>query len=159
MLLLLLLLLMLMLLFASAAAAAVPLLRLYLCCCPTFAAIVNYAPTFTPGVTPIEVDEDAPAYNATWATAISAGPGDEESVTMSIACDRAADTLFSEAPSISDNGVLIFTPAGDVSGSSNCTVTLSEVGTNAKTATEELVITIKPGAGRLLCGWLHHKHA
>jgi hypothetical protein len=78
---------------------------------------------------------------------------------MSIACDKAAAELFSQAPAITDAGVLSLTPAGQVSGSSKCTVTLSEVGTDAKTATEELVIIIRPGAGRLLCGWLHHKHA
>jgi hypothetical protein len=113
---------------------------------------VNYAPTFTAVVPLIEVDEDSPAYSRAWATNISAGPGDEEDVTLSIACVAAGD-LFSAEPAISNTGVLTFTPSPQVSGSTNCTVTLSEAGDNGKTAEAELTIVIRPGAAQRRGGY------
>jgi hypothetical protein len=108
---------------------------------------VNYAPTFTAGPSPITVEEDDNAFNATWATDLSAGPGDDENVTLSIKCDDAAEALFSKGRAISNDGVLTFTAASQMSGSSKCTVTLAEVGTDGKTAEASLVIIVKPGAG------------
>jgi hypothetical protein len=108
-------------------------------------AAVNYAPTFTAGAPRIEVDEDSGAYSAAWATNMSAGPGDEENTTLSIACDAAAGNLFSVEPAISNAGMLTFTPKAQVSGSTKCTVTLSEAGDNPKTADAELTIAVKAG--------------
>jgi hypothetical protein len=110
------------------------------------AAAVNYAPTFTAGAPRIEVEEDSGAYSAAWATNMSAGPGDEENITLSIACDAAAGNLFSVEPAISNAGVLTFTPEAQVSGSTKCTVTLSEAGENPKTAAEDVTIAITAGA-------------
>jgi hypothetical protein len=114
------------------------------------AAAVNYAPTFTAGAPRIEVDEDSGAYRAAWATNMSAGPGDEENTTLSIECDTAAVKLFSIRPAISNSGVLTFTPAAHESGSTKCTVTLSEAGENPKTADADLTIAVNAGAA-----WLH----
>ena len=87
---------------------------------------VNDAPTFTPGPD-VAVPEDSGAYDQPWASDISPGPG-EEATTQTI--DRfevvvpaGLEGLFSEAPAISTDGVLTFTPAIDASGQVDLQVT------------------------------------
>jgi hypothetical protein len=71
---------------------------------------VNDPPTFTAGDATITVAGDSAAYSEPWATAISAGPGEQgQDLSMSIQCRPSP--LFSAAPSISATGVLSFAPA------------------------------------------------
>jgi hypothetical protein len=112
---------------------------------PDSAAAVNYAPTFAISDTSITVAENYGPYSASWATNISAGVGDSELVSFSISCSPLADTLFSIAAAISENGNLTFTPAADKAGSSNCTVTLSEAGADGLSLSRSLTIVVTAG--------------
>jgi hypothetical protein len=112
-------------------------------CLPT---AVNYAPTFTPGPSPISVAEGSGSFSAAWATTISAGPGDDEELRLAIDCDDAAAALFAAGPAISSGGVLSFTPAAHKSGSSRCSVSLVEAGSSGLSANASLVIVITAGA-------------
>jgi hypothetical protein len=109
-------------------------------------AAVNYAPSFEAGAARITVAEGSPAYSAAWATNISAGPGDDEDVSLAIECDAAAGSLFAAGPAISAAGVLSFTPARFKSGSSRCSVTLAEAGAGGLSANASLVIEVTAGA-------------
>jgi hypothetical protein len=105
---------------------------------------VNDPPSFTAGDATITVDGDSDAYSAAWATAISGGPGEQgQELAMSILCRPSA--LFSVPPAISADGVLSFTPAATKSGSTNCTVTLSEQGDDGLRATAPVTIVVSDG--------------
>jgi large repetitive protein len=84
---------------------------------------VNDPPSFTAGGN-VTVNEDNGPYSATWATSISAGPGESQPLTFTVVNDNNA--LFSAQPAISPSGVLTFTPAPNAYGSANVTVTLSD---------------------------------
>lgn len=84
---------------------------------------VNDPPSFTAGGN-VTVNEDSGAYLASWATAISAGPGESQPLTFTVTNDNNA--LFSAQPSISPAGILSFTPAANAFGTANVTVTLSD---------------------------------
>jgi hypothetical protein len=102
---------------------------------------VNDPRTFRAGDATITVDGKSDAYSAAWATAISAGPGEQDQeLSMSILCRPSA--LFSVPPAISASGVLSFTPAATTSGSTNCTVTLSEQGQGGLRATVPVTIEV-----------------
>jgi hypothetical protein len=103
---------------------------------------VNDAPSFNVTDNSISVAEDSGAYNAAWATDISAGPGEKQNTTFSTVCDDAAAELFSVAPSVSATGVLTFTPAKDAFGISRCTVTLMEAGEGGLSAKAGLSIEV-----------------
>jgi hypothetical protein len=90
---------------------------------------VNDPPSFTPGNAIINVLGDSNPYSAAWATNISS----EDS------------PLFSAGPAISAVGVLSFTPAKFKSCSTNCTVTLAEVGENGLKATAPMTILVTDG--------------
>ncbi len=91
---------------------------------------VNDAPSFTSGGD-VSVLEDSGAYSANWATAISAGPADESSQTVTFNTSNDNNSLFSVQPSISPTGVLTFTLASNAFGSANVSVTLSDNGGTA----------------------------
>jgi hypothetical protein len=112
----------------------------------TLTVAVNYAPSFVAGPSPITVAEGSAPYSAAWATNVSAGPGDDEDVSLAIECDAAADSLFAAGPAISSDGVLSFTPAAHKSGSSRCSVTLAEAGVGGLSANASLVIQVTAGA-------------
>jgi hypothetical protein len=96
------------------------------------------------------VAEGSGSFSAAWATAISAGPGDDEELRLAIDCDDAAAALFAAGPAISSGGVLSFTPAAHKSGSSKCSVSLAEVGGSGLSANASLVIIITPGAAAVV---------
>ena len=105
---------------------------------------VNDMPTFTagPGVT---VLEDSAAYNAAWATAISAGPTDETAQTVTFVATNGNNGLFSVQPAVSPTGALTFTPAPNANGSATVTVTATDNGTPAaSSAAQTFTITVTP---------------
>jgi hypothetical protein len=106
---------------------------------------VNDLPIFTPGAPTITVPEDSAAYNETWASNISAGPGEaDQALKFTVNCDEAAARLFSVAPTVNAAGVLAFTPAANAFGSSRCTVVLAEVDAGL---TAEAALTVVVTAG------------
>jgi hypothetical protein len=81
---------------------------------------VNNPPSFTAGPV-VTVAEDSGAYSAAWASNITSGPGESDPLGFIVNCNSSA--LFAMAPRLSVAGVLSFTPAADVSGSTICLVT------------------------------------
>jgi VCBS repeat-containing protein len=87
---------------------------------------VNDAPIFTRGSN-ITVNEDTPAQTINWATGITAGPGETGQV-LTFLLENDNENLFAVAPTLSDTGVLQFTPAPDATGSAVITVRLQDDG-------------------------------
>lgn len=88
---------------------------------------LNKAPSFTKGAD-VTVSEDAPAYSQAWATAISAGSGEDwQRVNFEVTPDHPE--LFAVAPAISPAGLLTFTPAPNAYGQTTVTVLLRDDGT------------------------------
>jgi hypothetical protein len=82
---------------------------------------VNDAPSFTAGASTVTVNEDAAAYSAAWATAVSAGPADEAAQTVTFSVSASPSNVFSVQPAII-GGTLSFTPAANASGSATISV-------------------------------------
>ncbi len=108
---------------------------------------INTAPSFTSGGT-VTVDEDSGAYSATWATAISPGPGSESSQVVHFNITGNTDpSLFSVGPTLASNGTLSFTVAADAYGSTTLSVQLVDDGGTANggvdtSATQNFTITV-----------------
>ncbi|MEK6374817.1 MAG: Ig-like domain-containing protein [Acidobacteriota bacterium] len=91
---------------------------------------VNDAPSFTSGGN-VTVGEDSGAYSAAWATAISAGPANESSQTVSFVVSNNNNALFSVQPAVSSTGVLTFTPASNATGTATVTIYAQDDGGTA----------------------------
>jgi hypothetical protein len=131
---------------AAAAAAAAPA-----------ANAVNDPPSFAVTNATVTVAENSGRYNATWATNITAGPAETETVAFTITCVSTPAGLFSVAPAVTASGVLSFKLAASASGSSDCAVTLAETsGANRLSANSTLRIVVtegkRPAMGVMSCG-------
>ncbi|UXI69274.1 tandem-95 repeat protein [Tahibacter amnicola] len=109
---------------------------------------VNDAPSFTAGTNPT-VNEDSGLTTLTnWATAISPGPADESSQTVSFTANvTSGAALFTIPPAISPTGTLTFTVAPDANGTASVDVTLQDNGGTANSgvdtsAAQTVTITI-----------------
>jgi hypothetical protein len=92
---------------------------------------VNDAPSFTKGPNQT-VAEDAGSITANgWVTAISAGPPDEVSQTLTFLVTNNNNALFLNQPAISPVGSLMFTPATNANGTATVTVRLQDSGGTA----------------------------
>lgn len=89
---------------------------------------VNDAPSFTEGGNQTVLEDSGPRTVTNWATAISAGPANEASQTLSFLVTNNNNALFSTQPAISPTGTLTYTPAADANGSATVTVTLTDNG-------------------------------
>jgi HD domain/Bacterial Ig domain len=98
---------------------------------------VNDMPGFNAGANQ-SVLEDAGAQAVSgWATALSAGPPNESSQTLSF--DVVADTpgLFAVQPAVAPNGKLTYTPAADANGVATVRVHVHDSGGTANGGIEE----------------------
>lgn len=92
---------------------------------------VNDVPSFVKGADQ-SVAEDAGAQTvANWATAISKGPANESSQTLTFQVTNDNNALFSVQPAVSADGTLTYTPAPNTSGSATVTVILKDNGGTA----------------------------
>lgn len=92
---------------------------------------VNDTPSFVKGANQT-VNEDAGLQTvANWATAISAGPADESSQTVSFNVSNNNNSLFSGQPAVSSTGTLTYTPAANANGSATVSVSISDNGGTA----------------------------
>ena len=66
--------------------------------------------------------EDSGAQSVQWATGIGAGAPDESSQTVTLSTANDNPSLFSAQPTVSQTGVLTYTPAPDANGSAHVTV-------------------------------------
>ncbi len=109
---------------------------------------VNDEPTFTPGGNQ-SVNEDAGPQSVVWATAISAGPANESSQTVTFNVSNDNNSLFSSQPSIAPDGTLTYTPAANANGTATVTVYATDDGGIANggddtSATYTFTITVSP---------------
>ncbi|MBN2506321.1 MAG: immunoglobulin domain-containing protein [Verrucomicrobia bacterium] len=94
----------------------------------TVVGLPNQPPSFTPGPD-VTVPEDAgPQTIAAWATDIQAGPPFESTQTLMFQVGVDNPGLFAEAPAISPEGTLTFTPAPGLCGAAAVTVMLKDDG-------------------------------
>ncbi|HEY2916105.1 MAG TPA: tandem-95 repeat protein [Candidatus Limnocylindrales bacterium] len=106
---------------------------------------VNDAPSFTAGSAPTGLEDTAFSQSG-WATAISAGPN--ESQTLSFVLDSDDNPgLFATAPAVSAAGKLTFTPAADASGVAHVAFKIHDSGGTANggvdtSAPQSVTITV-----------------
>jgi large repetitive protein len=110
---------------------------------------VNDAPSFTKGLDQTVLEDAAAQTVAGWATALSAGPADENGQALNFIVTNSNNALFSVQPSIDATGQLTYTPAPDANGSATVTVKLHDNGGVANggvdtSAPQTLTITVKP---------------
>ena len=91
-------------------------------------AMVNHAPSFTALSDSIHVNEDDPAYNATWATNLNRGLPNESAQQLSFTVVNDHPSIFSVQPAISSAGALSFTLAPDSNGVAHLSVVLKDDG-------------------------------
>ena len=90
-------------------------------------AAVNHPPTFTKG-TDQTILEDAGTQSIQWASNILPGPENEAGQTLKFVVTVDNPQLFKELPTISNSGVLVYTPKPNVSGTSQVQVVLEDNG-------------------------------
>ncbi|WP_164101630.1 tandem-95 repeat protein [Candidatus Laterigemmans baculatus] len=108
---------------------------------------VNDPPTFTAGGD-ITLLEDSGPYNRLWATNISPGPADEvaegQAVMFDVSVAAADRAKFSSLPTLSDDGLLQFTPAPNASGDVDILITARDTGGAVAPQPITLSLTITP---------------
>jgi hypothetical protein len=107
---------------------------------------VNDAPSFTKGANQTVLRDSGAQSVASWATGISAGPGETQALTFNVTNDTNT-ALFSVLPAIDSTGALTYTPDGTVAGTATITIDLSDDGGTANggsdtSATQQFTITI-----------------
>ncbi|MBA3707204.1 MAG: tandem-95 repeat protein, partial [Planctomycetes bacterium] len=92
---------------------------------------VNDAPSFTKGANQTVLEDAGAQTISGWATAITAGPADEasQSLTFTVITDNAA--LFAVAPAVSPSGVLSYTSASNANGVATITMVAHDDGGTA----------------------------
>ncbi|HEX3553997.1 MAG TPA: Ig-like domain-containing protein [Thermoanaerobaculia bacterium] len=98
---------------------------------------VNDAPSFTKGPDQTVLENAGPQTVNGWATAISAGPPDESSQTLTFqVTNNSNPSLFSAGPAVSPTGVLTFTPATNQFGTATITLVLKDDGGTANSGVD-----------------------
>jgi large repetitive protein len=109
---------------------------------------VNDVPSFTKGADQAILEDAGPQTVNPWATALSAGPADEASQTLSFnITSNTNPSLFSAAPVVSATGVLTYTPAANANGVATITLNIMDNGGTANggvdtSATQSFTITV-----------------
>lgn len=120
---------------------------------------VNDPPSFTPGMSPIQVASGSSRYSETWATDVYAGPRmgtpgwERQDLQLTVDCDD--NTLFAVVPTFNlcsrcTEGVLNFVPSASKSGSTDCNVTLLETEDDGLSIMRPLTIVVEDGEA---AGW------
>ena len=97
---------------------------------------VNDAPSFTKGADKTVDEGSGPATYTNWATAISAGPPDENTQALDFIVTNSNNALFSVQPAVSSDGALTFTPAAGPNGTAVVTVKLHDNGGTANSGVD-----------------------
>jgi hypothetical protein len=92
---------------------------------------VDDAPSFTAGADQTMLEDGGPKSVSGWATAVSPGPPNEgsQSVTFTAVADNVG--LFAVQPAVAPNGTLTYTPAPDANGVATVTVVAHDDGGTA----------------------------
>jgi len=93
---------------------------------------INDPPSFTKGADQTVNEDAGPQTVIGWATNISAGPGESQTLTFNVMVTGTTGNLaFASAPAINaTTGTLTYTTAADTNGTANLSVTLSDNGSN-----------------------------
>lgn len=111
---------------------------------------VNDVPSFVKGANPTVLMNALPQAVAGWATAISPGPANESSQTVSFqVTNNTNSSLFAAGPVIAADGTLSFTPAAGAFGAATLTIAVQDSGGTASggvdtSATQTFTITVLP---------------
>jgi hypothetical protein len=92
---------------------------------------VNDAPSFLIGPSQSVLEDSGAHTVANWATAISPGPADESSQTVTFTVTNDNNPLFSVQPAVASNGTLTYTLAANANGSATITVVAQDNGGTA----------------------------
>jgi VCBS repeat-containing protein len=92
---------------------------------------VNDVPSFTKGADETVLEDSGLHTVNGWATAISRGPADEATQTVSFNVSNNNNALFTVQPAVSSTGVLTYTLAANASGSAVVTLSISDNGGTA----------------------------
>ena len=112
---------------------------------------VNDAPSFTRGADQAVLVNAGPQTVAGWATAMSAGPANEASQTLSfVIVSNTNASLFSAQPAIAPNGTLTYTPSLNVAGTATVAAAIKDNGLTANggvdtSATQTFTINVARG--------------
>ena len=96
---------------------------------------VNDAPSFTAGANQTVLEDTGAQSVAGWATAMSPGPANESSQTVSFTASADTPALFAVQPAIAPDGTLTYTPAPNANGVATVTVTALDNGGTANGGT------------------------
>jgi VCBS repeat-containing protein len=104
---------------------------------------VNDPPSFTKGADQTVLEDAAAQTVAGWATAISSGPGESDTLTFNVTNDNNA--LFSAQPAVAADGTLTYTLAANQNGAATVTASLGDNGTPPlNSAAQTFTITATP---------------
>ncbi|MCU1347583.1 MAG: hypothetical protein JWO56_613, partial [Acidobacteria bacterium] len=110
---------------------------------------VNDGPSFTKGADQTSFEDGGPQVVSGWATAISAGPADESSQTVTFSTTNDNNPLFAVQPAVASDGTLTYTAAANAYGTATVTVVAHDDGGTANggvdtSAPQTFTITITP---------------
>ena len=110
---------------------------------------VNDAPSLTAGANETALEDALPQSSGGWATAITPGPANESTQTVSFTASADDPALFSSQPAVAPDGTLTYTPAPDANGLATVTVTAVDNGGTANggsntSASSTFTITLTP---------------
>ncbi len=97
---------------------------------------VNDVPSFTKGADQTVLEDLGIQSVPGWATAISKGPADESTQTVSFNVSNSNNTLFSVQPAVSATGTLTYTPNTDASGIATVTINVMDDGGTANSGVD-----------------------
>jgi hypothetical protein len=89
---------------------------------------VNVAPSFSAGPNQTVLEDSGAHAVAGWATAISPGPANESSQSVSFTVTNDSPALFAVQPALASDGTLTYTPAADANGTATVTVVAHDDG-------------------------------
>ncbi|HVH35605.1 MAG TPA: Ig-like domain-containing protein, partial [Tahibacter sp.] len=91
---------------------------------------INHAPSFTAGATQTSLEDAGAQTVAGWATAISDGDGNTQTLNFQVTNNTNAG-LFATAPAVSPTGTLTYTAAPNANGTATITLVLHDSGGTA----------------------------
>jgi hypothetical protein len=109
---------------------------------------VDDAPSFTAGPDQTVLEDAGPKTIGGWASAISTGPANEASQTITFSVSADTPSLFSAQPAVAPNGKLTYTPAANANGTATVTVIARDDGGTANGGVDEsppLTFTVTVG--------------
>jgi CSLREA domain-containing protein len=110
---------------------------------------VNDPPGFTPDPDPTVLEDAGAQTVPAWATAISPGPPNEATQTLTFLVTNNNNALFAVQPAVAPDGTLTYTPALEANGNATVTVQLQDDGGTANggldtSLLEVFIITVLP---------------